>query len=395
VYTASLVENNTPNVSVLNISASDADSGPNAVVEYALETGSTDTFSLDSETGEIIVLESLNREQGALYELVVTATDRGAPPLSTSALVRVMVTDSNDNSPEFVVDEIDGILLESQPPGATIAIFTAVDEDEGANGAVTYSIQGEQTVFSIDHLTGAVTLETPLDYELATTHSLSIVATDDGIPQRFATATLFIDVVDVNDNAPVFSEETYTVSVSEGLGVGSPVLQANATDIDSGVNAEITFRLIGGNQDGIFSLDPQSAALALASPLDFEVETSYLLTIAANNSASSIHLVSTATVHVIVSEENEFSPTFTQSSYEAEVAENQPIGTFVLQFEATDMDAGSSRELTFRFITGNEGGILNVSSDGEVRTVRQLNREQVSTYHLIVAVSDAGSPSLS
>ena len=395
-YTVSLTENNVPNTLLLNLTASDADSGSNADIEYSIEAGQQDVFLIDSVTGELFVLTSLNREQATVYELVITAVDGGLPQLTGSTLVRITVEDSNDNSPVFLREIINGTLLENQPTGAIIAIFTAVDGDDGLNGAVTYSIENDNHTFSINPLSGAVSLVQSLDYELATTRRLNIRATDGGTPQRFAMATLFIRVVDINDNAPTFSDDEYSVTVSEGLGVGSSVIQVEALDSDSGTNAEITFELIGGNQQEKFSLDPHRGLLSLSSPLDFETRTTYLLTLLANNSASNVPLVTTAIISVTVSEVNEFTPLFTQSEYEAEVSENQPIGTSVLLLQAVDLDAGSSGEVVYRFISGgNEGDILSVSTDGEVVTLREFDREQSHTYHLIVEAFDNGSPSLS
>lgn len=396
IYTVSLTENNMPNTLLLNASATDIDSGSNADIQYSIEMGRTDLFSIDSLTGEVYVLESLDREDGLLYELVLIASDGGSPQLTGTAQVQVTVEDLNDNTPQFLTPQINGSLLESQPTGNTIAIFTAFDRDDGPSGRITYSLQGGGQVFSINPTSGAVTLAQSLDYEVATAYSLAIVATDAGIPQRSALAMLFIEVIDVNDNTPVFSQEEYFVEVSEGLSVGNSILQIEASDLDSGTNADITFRLIGGNQEAIFFLDPQTALLSLASPLDFELQTSHLLTIVANNSLSRTPLVSTATVNVTVSEENEFIPVFTQSSYEAQVLENRPIGTSVLQIQAVDFDAGSSGELLYSFIgSGDEGDILDIDSDGEIRTLRQFNREQITTYNLIIQVSDRGTPSLS
>ena len=180
----------------------------------------------------------LDYEVQSEYEFTLVASDMGLPiQLSGSTQVRVLVEDLNDNAP-FFANETSLILVdlsEDLPVGSTVAQFHATDSDSGTNGEIRFLLSGDSSIpFSIDQLTGAVVLVHSLDFETEVEYNLVITASDQGSPQMTATAELLVDVIDVNDNQPVFSEmEEYVVMVPENLSVGSVVVQVSASDADN------------------------------------------------------------------------------------------------------------------------------------------------------------------
>ena len=394
-FTATIVEDDLPMTFITTITAEDLDSGNNSVVDYSIAMGNTTMFLIDS-TGSLFSLVSLDREEQPTYILVVTATDRGLPPLSNNATVTVLVSDVNDNAPQFVEALVAVSLTEGHPVGTVVASFQAIDADIGSNAAVTFELANSTDLpFSMNRMTGEVSLAQFLDYEVVTSYEIPIVARDGASLPLSSTALLVVNVSDLNDNSPVFSQELYFVSIPENQTVGLSVLQVVADDQDSGTNAAVTYRIIAGNQESTFAIDNNTGVITLESGVDFERQVQYVLTLSAANSQAEPPLASTAMVRINISELNEHAPTFSRDTYLATLMENSPTGTLVTTVEAADLDVGSSGEISFEIITGNIGSVFDITSAGNLLTLRPLDREQQETYTLTVAARDSGTPSLS
>lgn len=221
---------------VTYVQATDADSGLNAKIRYRLE-GSAGMFSMNPETGLITVAAALDRETKDKYNLIVVAEDQGRPPLSATASVTVTLTDVNDNDPIFTAQRYEANVFENATLGTNVSVvISASDKDEGPNGIVTYHIVKQEpplpspATFSIDAVSGIISVAEKLDYSKAKKYSLEVEGRDGGSPSRTGSTVVVIVVEDVNNKPPKFSRDQYDVEVYENIAPGSPLVSLEVTD---------------------------------------------------------------------------------------------------------------------------------------------------------------------
>ena len=389
-YSTSIPENTQPNSFILQVSATDGDI--NTTLSYSLSGPTSSAFSVNS-SGAIANEAELDFEAVPSYSFLITATDSGDPPLFSSAAVMVSLTDVNDNSPAFEDDNLSFRLSESVPVGTIVTTLFASDLDSGVNSRVVYTLQTDSSPFSVNSSTGTVRVSQPLDFETAVEHVITVIASDSGDPSLSSSATLTVCVGDVNDNPPVFTNQSYFAAIAEDELTGTAVIQILATDADNGTNAEVTYSLLADNE--VFSIGSVSGLVTLARALDFEQQSLYTLTVVASNSESSVPLVSFATLTVRVVEVNELAPRFSLSVYSFSLLENQGSEVIIGATRATDGDGGTSGVVQYAIESGNGRGLFRITSDGEIITTGPADREQQELYDLVVVAMDEGIPPLS
>lgn len=179
----------------------------------------------------VIVSLPLDREVQPNYTLNVVATDTGTPPLHASRTIKLMVTDINDNAPEFDQDVYHANVMEVSDPGTSVLQVVAMDKDEGNNSIITYSLQNTPSThsswFQIDSKSGLITTRSHVDCETDPVPQLTVVATDNGFPPLSSSATVLVTIHDVNDNEPIFDQSFYNVSVPENEVVGRCILKVS------------------------------------------------------------------------------------------------------------------------------------------------------------------------
>ncbi|CAG6000189.1 unnamed protein product [Menidia menidia] len=372
---------------VLFVMARDADQGENGRVTYRIQSGNTGgTFSLNPNTGSLSIFKPLDREEQDIFNLTVIAEDHGIPQFSSSQLLCVHVIDVNDEVPWFEENQYEAQISENQPPGTSVLTVSASDLDQGINGQVTYGgiSQGE---FSINPLTGVITTTKPLDRESQSYYIVTVYAKDGGLPPNYAKATVKIRVLDVNDNAPVFGRLYYTIEVPENM-EALPLFTLRAIDTDTGDSGEINYRIAAGNPSGDFHLDRQSGVLYTSRPLDREKRAGYTLTVIVHDQGRP-PLSSTATVEVTVLDVNDHSPQFQSSDYTADISEDVPIGSLVLEVKAVDMDYGANSQVMYSLSRGSQSMFIIDQSTGRIITAAPLDRERTASYTFEVCATDS------
>ncbi|XP_045493580.1 protocadherin-like wing polarity protein stan [Colias croceus] len=422
-YEASVREGASPGTTVLTLKATDQDIGKNSEVEYSIdsvtadilnpedndsidtkEIDAQDIFRVDGRSGALLTRASLDREKVSRYTVVVKATDQASPVadrLSSSATIHVNILDDNDNYPQFsektytvTVDE--DISVADNP---IVARIKAKDYDIGANAAIRYAIIGGNTQmqFSIDSLSGDVSLVKPLDYEQVRSYRLVIRAQDGGSPSRSNTTQLLVNVKDVNDNSPRFYTSLFQESVSESVPVGYSIVRVQAYDADEGVNAELTYNLsdkeYNGNTELPITIDPRSGWVYTSGTLDREVQSKYQLQVTATDNGTPPRSA-TASVVVVVQDVNDNDPVFAPAQYDVELAEDEPPGTPVVTVTATDAD--EDNRLHYEITGGNTRGRFSITSQngrGLITVAQPLDFKQERRYVLTVTATDSGGRS--
>ncbi|RVE76560.1 hypothetical protein OJAV_G00009860 [Oryzias javanicus] len=414
--------------------------GPTVTLQV---TSEGDKFSI-SNNGELTTTVKLDFDEGPHeYSVGISITDGTS---SDTAVVEVSVTDINDNSPVFASESVTEVVPEDAEVPFNVTVVAATDKDSSFNKEIRYSLRGGDGKFSIDPLSGMVSLVGGLDRETKAQYSILVLAEDQGRPVKSATATLTVQVSDVNDNIPKFSQDVYQVEVLETDAVDSTLLTLSAADPDEGVNGRISFSIFQqspSSDPANFALDASSGVLQLVQPLDYSEVKEYTLRIQASDGGSPL-LVGNATVVVLVKDVNNKPPEFNQEMYEVSVYENLASGASILLLEVTDRDEGGfSNDVTLdretkdkynlevvavdqptegdqrgKLHRGSAGEILaivatdadlgrngevnlslvtphplfQIREDGMLLAVASLDRETTDTYELFVKASDNGSP---
>eukprot|EP00118_Oscarella_pearsei_P012437 m.91691 g.91691 ORF g.91691 m.91691 type:complete len:1711 (+) comp36705_c0_seq1:99-5231(+) len=389
-YTANVVENGAIGQLIVQVSASEKDSGGISVITYSLAAAATTNFKISS-SGMITALKSFDRESQALYSFTVYAADSAPSPRTGSATVTVSIDDLNDNPPTFQNLPYVGQVKETIPIGTSVLRVTAADPDDGSNGTVTYSIQNKNSGCVINSQTGVILSDVLLNYVKKSNYSFVVEAADGGSPAQSQTIPVIITVVDVNDHDPIFGSDEYKISVKEDASTSSTLLSLTASDGDAGANARIAYSISGGNVGNKFNIDSATGELYLVASLDYETLDDYALTVTAVDGGSSPR-TGVAAVNVAVTDVNDNTPLFAQVVYVASVSTLAPNGTIIASVSASDADSGSNGVLMYTITNGNSKGLFAVDpATGEVTTTKVIGG-QSTTYSLKITASDKGSP---
>ncbi|XP_053747411.1 protocadherin-11 X-linked isoform X3 [Panthera pardus] len=262
----SVAENNSPGTKLTKISAVDADSGHNAEINYLLGVDAPSEFNLDHRTGILTAGKKLDREKQEKYSFTVLAKDNGIPSFMTNATVLVTILDQNDNSPIFTHNEYNFYIPENLPRHGTVGLITVTDPDYGENSAVTLSILDVNDDFTIDPQTGVIRPNISFDREKQESYTFYVKAEDGGKVSHSSTAKVTINVIDVNDNKPVFVVPSSNNSYELVLPSTNPVtvvFTVVAIDNDTGMNAELHYNIVGGNTKGLFIIDQTTGNITL------------------------------------------------------------------------------------------------------------------------------------
>ncbi|XP_049336961.1 cadherin-23 isoform X1 [Astyanax mexicanus] len=414
VQTISVNESTPPGVVVATLAAEDPDLRPR--LEYYIisveakddgnnpVSGLQESFGIDFHTGAVFVRNPLNRELVATFEIIVSVHDNASDVIDMSvsvpnARLTIAVLDVNDNAPRFRpfgVTNFSESILEGAQPGTTLLSVSAVDPDKGPNGQIFYELlhlpRGDYVRLE-DPSTGKIIANRTVDYEQVQWLNFTVRTQDRGSPPRFSELPVYLRIVDVNDNNPVFLQPSYQRQVLEDVALGTIIVRVSATDADSGLFSVIEYSLVDG--EGKFGITPSTGDIYILSRLDRETKDRYTLTaIARDNPGGSPNNRRENSVQVLVTvlDVNDFRPRFSSSVFSNNVFENEPSGTSVITLTATDLDEGENALLTYS-LQGPGADAFSLDPDtGLIRSLRLLH--SFERFNLTVIATDHGRPPL-
>ncbi|XP_043428753.1 protocadherin-7 isoform X5 [Prionailurus bengalensis] len=381
--------------------------------------GRSSVFELqvaDTPDGEkqpqLIVKGALDREQRDSYELTLRVRDGGDPPRSSQAILRVLITDVNDNSPRFEKSVYEADLAENSAPGTPILQLRAADLDVGVNGQIEYvfgaATESVRRLLRLDETSGWLSVLHRIDREEVNQLRFTVMARDRGQPPKTDKATVVLNIKDENDNVPSIEIRKIgriplkdgVANVAEDVLVDTPIALVQVSDRDQGENGVVTCTVVG---DVPFQLKPASDTegdqnkkkyfLHTSAPLDYETTREFNVVIVAVDSGSP-SLSSNNSLVVKVGDTNDNPPVFGQSVVEVYFPENNIPGERVATVLATDADSGKNAEIAYS-LDSSVMGIFAIDPDsGDILVNTVLDREQTDRYEFKVNAKDKGIPVL-
>ncbi|TRY83835.1 hypothetical protein DNTS_031973 [Danionella cerebrum] len=387
--------------------AVDLDVGNNGLQSYSLKPSDNFNLKFERQLGgqenvEMVLQKPLDRENQQEIKLVLTALDGGEPPLSGSIEIHVTVLDANDNAPVFIQSVYKATVTENAPKHTIVSTVSATDSDEGTNSKIEYSVANMkydvQHLFEINKDNGQVSVIGTIDFEKARSYEISVQASDHG--GLTDSCKIIVDVIDVNDNAPVINIMSKTNVIPENSAPETVVIMINVQDVDAGDNGKVQCSV---NENLPFSLKSNSNnffSLVTDGDLDRERESEYDITVTcADEGVPS--LSSSVTLSLQISDVNDNAPVFDKSSYEASVQENNTPGLSIFTIRATDADFNQNARVSYILEDSSVNGVpvsslVSVSADGGIiHAVQSFDYEQIKDFKFRVKAQDGGSPPLS
>ena len=399
-YRVSVSENQPALTMLVQVHAEDHDSGPNSQIVYGFSHQTRKTyghlFSMNKLTGELSVKQMLDHELGSVYQLVVTAQDRGQSSMSTDTTVIVTVLDENDHAPEINVNTLTAIgsedaeVSEASAMGTFVAQISVSDRDSGDYGKVHCNLRDSRFRLRKADADGyQVVTAKPLDRETTSHYNLAVVCKDAGPDPQMTIKHINVQVTDINDNAPKFTRDKYKIQMHENNPEGHVLQKVNATDPDDGLNGRVIYSILPKEMRQLFDINQNNGLLLARESLDREEFGEIEFMVVAEDRGYPA-LTSSAQVIVILDDVNDEAPEFSKSSYSFGILENQVTGTHVGQVAAKDKDQFPNNQFSFTFQEPNlYHDCFNIEArSGKISTRRPLDREMQTVYNMVVLATD-------
>nr|XP_005900291.1 PREDICTED: protocadherin alpha-10-like [Bos mutus] len=414
VHRIKLLENARNGTLIIRLNASDLDEGSNGHILYSFATDvSSNTeasFRIDSNSGEIRVNGKIDFEETKLWKLQIEAVDKGNPPMFGHCTVLIEVLDINDNAPELLVTSLLLSIPEDAPLGTVITLISVTDRDVGSNAQVTCSLTPHVPFILVSTFKNyySLVLDSSLDREKVSEYALTLIAKDRGSPSLSTTASVSVEVADVNDNAPVFAQPEYTVFVKENNPPGCHIFTVSARDADAQENALVYYSLVERRvgeraMSSYVSVHAESGKVYALQPLDHE-ELELLQFQVSARDAGVPPLGSNVTLQVFVLDENDNAPALLPpgpgggtSAVSQVVSRSVDAGHVVAKVRAVDADSGYNAWLSYelQLAAGGARSPFRVGLyTGEISTTRALDEADAPRQRLLVLVKDHGEPAL-
>ncbi|KAI4023081.1 protocadherin alpha 7 [Homo sapiens] len=414
LYTVKLPENVSIGTLVIHPNASDLDEGLNGDIIYSFSSDVSpdikSKFHMDPLSGAITVIGHMDFEESRAHKIPVEAVDKGFPPLAGHCTVLVEVVDVNDNAPQLTLTSLSLPIPEDAQPGTVITLISVFDRDFGVNGQVTCSLTPRVPFKLVSTFKNyySLVLDSALDRESVSAYELVVTARDGGSPSLWATASVSVEVADVNDNAPAFAQPEYTVFVKENNPPGCHIFTVSAGDADAQKNALVSYSLVElrvGERalSSYVSVHAESGKVYALQPLDHE-ELELLQFQVSARDAGVPPLGSNVTLQVFVLDENDNAPALlaprvggTGGAVRELVPRSVGAGHVVAKVRAVDADSGYNAWLSYELQPVAAGASIPFRVGlytGEISTTRALDETDAPRHRLLVLVKDHGEPSL-
>uniref|UniRef100_A0A671PD09 Protocadherin 2 alpha b 1 n=1 Tax=Sinocyclocheilus anshuiensis TaxID=1608454 RepID=A0A671PD09_9TELE len=373
-----------------------------------VSTSGESMFSVNQNDGVLYVNGKLDREE---------VCERSTPCLINLKIalekpleihyVTVDVIDTNDHAPRFQEQEKHLQIGESVIPGARFQLQAARDPDSGSNSVQSYKLSHTEH-FRIeikdrdeDGKVPVLILQKPLDREVTKRMKLQLIALDGGRPPKSGTMEITIDVLDINDNAPVFTKEAYIVMLNENTPVGTTIFRVNATDLDEGQNSEIVYSLghdVNDKLRKLFNINPITGEIVVTGLLDFEVKDKYEIDIQASDKGI-VPLTTDKSLTIKIADINDNPPQIEVTSFSSAIPEDSKPGTTVALISVSDLDSEINGRVTCSLPEDIPFKLMPSSQENTYTlvTISSLDRETISRYDITLEATDAdaGQPPLS
>ncbi|XP_066197574.1 putative protocadherin beta-18 [Saccopteryx leptura] len=406
VYEVQVPENSPLDSLVVKVSATDLDAGIHGELFYSFSQVSRDirkTFEIHPISGKVHLKALLDFELIQSYTINIQAIDGGG--LSGKSTILVRVVDVNDNPPEIVITSLTSTIPENSSPEMTVVVFSLRDQDSGDNGKMVCSIQDNLPFLLKPTFKNFYTLVTEgaLDRERQAEYNITITVTDMGTPRLKTQRNITVLVSDVNDNAPAFTQTSYTLFIRENNSPALHIGSVSATDTDAGANAQVTYSLLPPQDPSLplaslVSINADNGHLFALRALDFEALQAFEFLVGATDRGAPA-LSSQALVRVQVLDANDNSPfvLYPPQNGSAPCTELVPRaaepGYLVSKVVAVDGDSGQNAWLSYQLLKATEPGLFGVwAHNGEVRTARLLSERDAAKHRLLLLVKDNGEP---
>ncbi|XP_061164428.1 protocadherin gamma-B5-like [Saccostrea echinata] len=377
---------------VAHISVEDSDNGNNGLVQCSISSSYFGIESLSSKGYKVVVRRQLDRETASQHNITVTCQDAGSPPLQSSKSFIVRVVDENDNKPKFSQPVYFASIEENNPKGVTVTKVSATDDDTGLNSQIQYVLHSDAgSSFSINRITGVINATGVLDREGTSDYLFRVLAVDSGVPPKTGTATVIVNITDINDNKPKFTESLFTFEVSEGSDRHTPIGTVVAHDPDVGLNAFLQYSMSPQDINVPFEV-LRNGTVITSTTLDREYLSQYNFMVYVRDSGKP-SLNSSAYVTVYVMDANDNTPIILFPNKMNNTVSSTVTSLPITKIIAEDKDEGINRQLTYFIQNGNEKVMFNLHSQtGELFLNRDYHFKTDQSVSLTICVRDSGVP---
>ncbi|XP_078267848.1 protocadherin gamma-A8-like isoform X18 [Rhinoraja longicauda] len=412
VYTVNVMENMPIGSLVIKLNATDLDDGSNGEIIYSFlrQTSARlrELFNVDDKTGEITTNEKLDHEESSMFELNIQASDSGPVAIPSYCHVLIHVIDMNDNAPAITVSTMFTPVPEDSEPGTVVALIGATDKDSGDNGKLNCQVAND-VPFHLDASSKKyLTLHTQhhLDRENISRYEIAIVCGDSGSPRLTSKKIIVVEVSDINDNSPYFSQPSYTAHVMENNVIGASIFSVTALDPDLDQNSELNYSIVRNQvqTESVFNyvhIQSKTGIIFSQRSFDYESLNFFQIWVVVTDSGQP-PLTTNVTVDFIILDQNDNAPVIVHPlpDYGAIVTETMSRsaepGYLVAKVSAKDADSGQNARLSYQLIQATNRGLFTISPDtGEIWTIRGIMSKDSTRERLVVGVKDHGSPPLS